>query len=240
MHSTTPGAVLVIGIFVEVAVDVGGHIGVGAGHGVDRGGVVDRNPPPIQLPGWARCCRVAAFFRCGQRQRGCGKKRGRDGAFRATPETIKRGCRHNRQPLKLPTPPTRRRPSAYWALVVLASAGRVGINRRVGVHVHRHVRVSRIQVSRRSCQCQAFMSVVMVLINVHGVVGGFVAAASRHRQGRTSDQDKSTHSRLPNYCDLQRVTRVANRAHNSLKGNFPSRDFVTALQAVEKPEEIGL
>ena len=60
----------------------------------------------------------------------------------------------------------------------------------------------------------AFMSVVVVVavhvsrrevfIDVHSVVGIVLAAASGNCQGRTRDQDKSTHSKLPIYCDLQR------------------------------------
>ena len=87
------------------------------------------------------------------------------------------------------------------------------------------IHVSRIHVRRE------------ILVDVHGVVGIVVAAASGNRQGRTGDQDKSTHSRLPIYLRSAAVARFANRADNSLKHEAPSRDFAWLLQAIEKWQE---
>ena len=78
-----------------------------------------------------------------------------------------------------------------------------------------------------------------ILVNVHGVVGGFVAAASRNRQGRTGDQDKSTHSKLPRLSDLERLPRFANRAHNSLKRWPPSSTLSRLGQVIEKRRKIA-
>src|SRR5947208_9764649 len=132
-----------------------------------------------------------------------------------------------------------RKPEASRRLhcVVGRRSRRVGRRRRVhvrgvhGVHVRRvHVRRRRrVHVSRRE-----------ILIDVHGVVGVVVAAARSNRQGRTSDQDKSTHSRLPIYCDLRAVSRPANRADNSLKRKHPSRLFALSFQTTEKRTETAL
>ena len=41
------------------------------------------------------------------------------------------------------------------------------------------------------------MSVATFFVDIHRALLAVVAAASRHCQGRTRDQDKSTHSRPP-------------------------------------------
>src|SRR5204863_7623524 len=78
-----------------------------------------------------------------------------------------------------------------------------GVSRRIGSVRSRIGRVRRIRVD--SIHVGVHGGVIQDLVgghgfvDVHGVVGGFVLATSRNRQGRTSDQDKSTHSKLPNY-----------------------------------------
>ncbi len=109
----------------------------------------------------------------------------------------KRGCRRTGSLLIL-------RHSVKSA-VELHRVGRVGVHSGVRVHsvrvgrvhghigVHVHVHVRRVDRSRVVHDEVVNREVV----NVHRVVCGFVAAASRNRQGRTGDQDKSTHSKLP-------------------------------------------
>src|SRR4051794_14902442 len=145
----------------------------------------------------------------------------------------KRGCRQYRQPLEKPTPPMRGASGLHR--VVRRRRRRRGVRRLRRVHVggvtrRVHVRRRRVHVSRRSIHVRRRK----ILVDVHGVVGGIVAAASRNRQGRTSDQDKSTHSRLPIYCDLQRFPVPQIGADNSLKQDAPSRLFASASQGVEK------
>src|SRR5215203_4606784 len=112
----------------------------------------------------------------------------------------------------MPTPPVK---EASKRLLGVGGVGvhRVGINRRVGVSIHRHVGVDRIHVDVHGGVIGQDLVGGHGIVNVHGVVGGFVLAASRNRQGRTSDQDKCTHSKLPNYLRSgSRVPRHKSRA----------------------------
>src|SRR5689334_18077957 len=71
------------------------------------------------------------------------------------------------------------------------SSGVGGI--RSSVCIHRSVRVHG-HVGVHGVVDNDVVSRQVDVVDVHRVVGGLVAAASRNRQGRTGDQDKSTHS----------------------------------------------